>query len=107
MTSQQSSINPAVRRRDSLLIAHPLATTSPTLAVPPSTTELETPATSQEIAQAVLSAPPVNSTLSTESTPNLAKLAVGGEAASSSPIQVAIVERMRHLNSHARPDNFI
>ncbi|KIK08631.1 hypothetical protein K443DRAFT_672154 [Laccaria amethystina LaAM-08-1] len=89
ITGQQPSINPAVRRRDSLLIAHPLATTSPTLAM----TELETPATSQEIAQAILSAPPVNSAPSTESTPNLAKLAVGGEAASSNPIQVAIVER--------------
>jgi ATP-dependent metalloprotease len=103
ITGQQPSINPAVRRRDSLLIAHPLATTSPTLA----TTELETPATSQEIAQAILSAPPVNSAPSTESTPNLAKLAVGGEAASSNPIQVAIVERMRHLNKHARSDSFI
>ncbi|EDR14830.1 uncharacterized protein LACBIDRAFT_176482, partial [Laccaria bicolor S238N-H82] len=64
----------------------------PTLAAPTSTTELETPPTSQEIAQAVLSDPPVNSTPSTESTPNLAKLAAGGEAANSSPIQVAIVE---------------
>ena len=107
ITGQQPSINPAVRRRDSLLVAHPLATTSPTLAAPSSTTELETPATSQEIAQAVLSAPPVNSTPSTESTPNLAKLAVGGEAASSNPIQVAIVERMSHLNKHARSDSLI
>lgn len=104
ITGQQPSINPAVRRRDSLLIAHPLTTTTPP---PSSTTELETPATSQEIAQAVLSAPPVNSAPSTESTPNLAKLAAGGEAASSNPIQVAIVERMSHLYKHARSDSFI
>ncbi|KAJ4495533.1 ATP-dependent peptidase [Lentinula lateritia] len=118
-TSQQAAVNPAVRRRDSLLSAHPLSgsstpasseTTSdaPFLegeSVVSSTTEspAPTPSTaakispSQDIAQSVLSGmkdPVQNRTpLKHVIPPNPLALATGAAATQGSPIEVTIVER--------------
>ncbi|KAF9464699.1 ATP-dependent peptidase [Collybia nuda] len=101
-TGQKASINSAVRRRDSIIAAHPGIQAAPP--VPPHNVSEgpaltgETPppllTSSQEVAQAVLSGQMEPFTTPGTSATDLSKLGAALEASgSNNPIQVSIIER--------------
>ncbi|KIK57837.1 hypothetical protein GYMLUDRAFT_46049 [Collybiopsis luxurians FD-317 M1] len=114
-TGQQAAVNAAVRRRESLLSAHPFSTPSPTQSasetsileeesVSPPTVEKDAAAaakasvsSSQEIAQNVLSGAkdPIKQRSSKDSSPltNPLSLAAGSAVPTGQPIEVTLVER--------------